>query len=262
MSKQVSDREKSTRMVVAAAEQHATVIGEAVSGALSPYLRRGEEMPDVALLVRLVGRGLDARTATLVAADAAHVGELADDAEPRARRDAAEAALRKRIIHLRGLVEGAYGDLGLRTLSLWEPAPIGPDQLKSYVQVVVAQLGRRDLALPAAEADGAVTFSPSRYAALLAPLLEALVTALDDVAREEKEGDTTQITKNQAMAANDRDFARLGSLVEELARVAGLDGVADRIRPSRRSPGVVADPTEPSPDRPPAGPATDVEPAR
>ena len=47
-SKQVTDREKSARAVGAAAETHAKEVGVGLASALTPYLAKGETIPDVA----------------------------------------------------------------------------------------------------------------------------------------------------------------------------------------------------------------------
>lgn len=66
------------------------------------------------------------------------------------------------------------------------------------------------------------------------------------VARETREGRATQAAKAKARDENDRAFQRAEALVEPLARLAGLDEVADRARPSARSPGLRED-DEPKP---------------
>ncbi|MSP63534.1 MAG: hypothetical protein EXR72_24960 [Myxococcales bacterium] len=86
-SKLVTDREKSTRAVRAAVDTHCEAIATTLEKVLSPHLRKGEKMPDTALLARLVGRSLGADNEALARADKAHEAELADDAAPRTKRD-------------------------------------------------------------------------------------------------------------------------------------------------------------------------------
>jgi hypothetical protein len=248
MAKQVVDRDRSSRIVGAAVTQHSTGIGAAMGDALAPYLKRGEVMPDFALFLTLAGRLVTDRSATLVRSSAAHEAEASDDAEPRARRDASEAVVRQRMSAIRTTVQGTFGDLGLRTLGMWEALPSGPDALANYAQNVEKLLRQPGLALQSVLPEDASTFLPKKHADALRPLLAALETALGDVARERSELDTTLLAKNQAMAAHDRDFVRFGGLIEQAARAAGLVELADRIRPSGRDPGVLADTGDPAVD--------------
>ena len=79
-SKEVIDREKSAREVVAAGETHGVAVAAALGELLTPLLKRGEKMPDIALLVALMGRRLEATSEALVkAANRAPLGVIAVD---------------------------------------------------------------------------------------------------------------------------------------------------------------------------------------
>lgn len=71
-SKLVTDREKSTNAVLAAARTHGALAAEAIGGALEGVLAKGEDLPDLALLIELCTRVLDRSIEAVVAADAAH----------------------------------------------------------------------------------------------------------------------------------------------------------------------------------------------
>ncbi len=49
-SKQVIDRQKQAKLVLATGETHASALTTRLVSELSPHLQRGEELPDVALL--------------------------------------------------------------------------------------------------------------------------------------------------------------------------------------------------------------------
>lgn len=248
MAKQVIDREKSSGIVVAAVRQHGGPIAQAITLALAPFLR-GRPMPDVALLVELVGDLVAHNAAALVEASEAHDRELSDDAEPRARRDDREKALRPAVTRLRTLVEGTYGEPGLQALGLFAPPEPGPDAIRSYARAACKALVDPAVVLVPVNAPGVVELRPAAYAALLLPMVEALDTAITHVARERKEADTTLLGKQDALTAHDHSFVRFAGLIEQFARAAGLDALADRIRPSGRDPGVLAEPLpEPLPE--------------
>ena len=227
-------------------EQNAATIGATLAARYAPYLRAGETMPDFALVYRLGGRLIEDRVTKLVDANLALEQEATDDAEPRARRDASEAALRERVSFVRSQVIGIFGDPGLRAYAFWEPLPTGPEALESYAVSVVKSLGQPKV-VPTAVSRSA-TFSAEAAAQELRPLIDALHVALDHVAKERSELSTAQLAKNDAMRANDTDFIAVNGLTEAGARAAGRHDIADRLQPSRRDPGVLADTDEPAVD--------------
>ena len=98
MAKQVDDRERSSRVVATSIEQYAPTIATKVREVLAPVAAEdGGGVPDIERLLKLSGKLLTTRAMTLVRASNAHDREGTDDAEPRERRDAREAALRGRL---------------------------------------------------------------------------------------------------------------------------------------------------------------------
>lgn len=256
MAKQVDDRERSSRVVAAAIEQHASTIASKVRDLLAPIAAEdGGAVPDIERFLKLSGKLLTSRSLTLVRASNAHDREMADDAEPRDRRDSRESSVRARLGGLRLNVQGAFGDAGLRALALWEPIPPGPGPLKNYAQSVLNALVQPGVTLVPLHADDAFEFKPAKAVDSLRALLAELTTALDDVARESVEFDTTLLAKSAAMAAHDRDFVSFAGVIERLALIAGLPELAERIRPSGREPGVLANPVEPGAAGDPVAPS-------
>lgn len=243
-SKQVTDREKSARAVGAAAETHAKDIGAGLESALEPYLAKGETMPDLGLLARLLGRGIEARAKALVDADVAHEKELGDDAQPREQRDAAAEKVRHVLVDLRAVAEPTYGAAGLRLLSLAGAVPSDPSVLKTTAAAVSAALLDDKLKLP--KARKGMKLDRQVFADELAESLPALGKALNDVAREAREAETTLTAKTRAMEVNDAGFTRAAGTLAMLAAAAGLDDLAARVRPSGRNPGRTAG-TDPEP---------------
>ena len=93
-SKMITDRTKDTDSVVAALSHLGPKLATRAEELLGPYLntKKGETMPDLALLATLVVRLLTDRAGKMTDADSAHDAELADDAEPRQERDERECA--------------------------------------------------------------------------------------------------------------------------------------------------------------------------
>ena len=76
----------------------------------------------------------------------------------------------------------------------------------------------------------------------LAPIVARLGAALITTAREEKEAEQTQKTKNRAIAAYDDVFSKSASLISALLGVAGEEELARRVRPTKNKPGQISDP--------------------
>lgn len=82
-SKLVTDRQKSADAVCMAAEVHADRVQAAVATLLSPHLdeSKGEALPDVATLMRLLSRALRASKEGMIAADEAHEAQTTQAAK-------------------------------------------------------------------------------------------------------------------------------------------------------------------------------------
>ena len=235
-SKEVIDREKAAREVVAAGETHGAAAADALSALLTPLLKRGEKMPDIGLLMALMGRRLEATSAALVKADDTHEKELGDDAEPRARRDAAASALYAVATELRDQIASVLGDGALVALGVAGATPDDPSQLASWTASLVSGLRSKALALPAPKRRTA-KIDREAMAEELEARFTPLAVALRDVARERREAEATQAAKNVAMESHDAAFAQTAGLCTALFRAAKMDHMADRVRPSRRRAG-------------------------
>lgn len=240
-SKQVVRRERSTLAVVKAAEQFIPSISDSLITTLRPQLAAGETMPDVTLLGMLFKRTLEVRLADFVKANAASEAEASDDVEPRERRDRIEAELRGRVQGVRAVVSEFYGAQGLSVYQLAGPADAGAAPLARYARAVVDALRTPRPDLQPKYATRGLAFQPSVFADEMAPLVDQLETAVADVARERVELAQATVTRNAALAANDAAFIALAGLMEAMARAAGQQELANRIRPSTREPGVLLD---------------------
>jgi len=243
-SKQVTDREKSTRFVVASIETHGEKLQLALQERLGRELQQGETMPDVALLTRLVIRALGTTSAALVAADTAHEAELADDAKPRELRDEEAQRVYQTLVDLRAGVAAALGQDGLRVLGIDHSTPSDPSVLLNEGAAVLARLRDKGLKMPPHRRKG-VRFDASDFADELEAHLSPLDQALKDVAREVREAEKTLQDKRKAKAAHDEAFSLGASWLSATFSLAGLDDQAERLRPAPRRPGQVEEPSPP-----------------
>lgn len=253
-SKQVTDRQKNARTVLAALSTHESALARDLGGQLAPHLARGESLPDLALLLSLIGRSLSQATDALVAADTAHEAELRDDAEPRAARDEVADQLRTELVDLRATVLGLYGNPGLVALALQGETPRDPVVLSRFATDVLRAC-TAPATLPSPKVRGA-KLDLKELAGLLGPLCKSLDAHLSAVAREEREAQVTLSQKNAALEHFDRTFSAAASLLSALLLTAGQADLAARVRPSPRRGGV----SDPDPT-PPADP-TPVPPTR
>ncbi|AKF08381.1 hypothetical protein [Sandaracinus amylolyticus] len=237
-SKQVIDRERSSRTVVATLERYAPEAGRGAHDAIRAVLELREVMPDVELMIRVAARTLERRTAELRDADRAHEHEINGDPRVRDERDRVHRGLYQRVISVRGIVQANFGDVGLKTLGLWDPSPPDPQGTLTYARNLAAALAAPSTVMPE-PLIAEVGFERDALAADLRARVDVLQAAVDHVAREESAAKGTQSRKDAAMAAYDRTFRIATSLGMALFQLGGLEQVAERIKPSPRRPGLL-----------------------
>jgi len=230
-SKAVVDRQRASRTVASAAYTYSADAASRVKETLSRYAKPGEQMPDIQLLLRLVGRMIASENEALARADAAHEAELADDSEPRKQRDDAADKIRRIVSDLRVAIETTYGAAGLPRLHLSDSVPQDPSALAMVARSVLVDLRDEAIKLPAARRRG-LSLDREAFAEELAAELPLLDKALAAVAREAREAEVTSRARRLAMEANDRAFIRGASFLSATFTLAGLDDLSAKTKPS------------------------------
>lgn len=242
MNQKISaDRVRSAQQVLAVVEVH----GDALAAGLGETLgEAGAIRPFIAALADRIREAADA----LEAAAVAHEDELNDDAGPRAARDALVEAVYARIVQVRQIVGGAFGREALVALGQIGRLVDRPDRVASAGKSLVANLPRV-LSQHTPSAGLSVDVD-----ALLGPLADdvrALSEAIAAVDREAREAVGTLVARDAALKAHDTIFGRSAATLSALFRLAGMDALARRVRPSNRRAGRVerldgepADPTD------------------
>ena len=233
-SKQIVDRTKSASVVSSAASVHAARIAPAIETTLAPFLDKGKKMPDAEGLILLLGKWLAHTSATMAAADEAHIHELSDDDPIRQARDNAQTALNDELVDLREWMTGLFGARAVRSLGFAADTPRDPAALSHFAGEVVKSL--REKTFPAPKRDG-VSWTPTKEATKIDKLRETLDAAIANVVREAREAQGTLADKNTAIATYDTAFSRASKVLEGLFTLAGETALADRVRPSTRRPG-------------------------
>lgn len=239
-SKAVIDRQRAARTVASTAYTYSADAASRVKEMLSRYAKPGEQVPDMQLLLRLVGRMIASENEALVRADAAHEVELADDSEPRKQRDDAAEKIRRILSDLRTAVETTYGGVGLPRLHLGENIPQDATALALLTRTVLVQLRDEAIKLPAPRRRG-LSLDRSAFAEELAAELTQLDKGLAAVAREAREAEATLRTRRLTMEANDRAFQRGAAFLSATFTLAGLDELAEKVKPSTALPGQTHD---------------------
>lgn len=246
--KQVVDRQKEAQAVVASGRTHQAELGVKLTERLTPFLKRGEKLPDFGFVAELLSRELEQASAQLVQADDSYQRELLDDSAPRRERDEATASLIESVVELREVLTGVYGTTVLEPAGLTQVTPRESVQLSRYVAQILTALPK--VTLPPPRVKGAQVDIKATVADL-----EKRRTRLDDavavVARETREAQAAMSVRDEAQSHLDDVYTQVSTVLSGLLRLAGKPDLADRVRPTiaRRA----DKPEAPAPT--PAGPA-------
>jgi hypothetical protein len=193
---------------------------------------------NVALLVELLARTLDTSAHAMVKADETHQLELSDDAAPRQTRDESAVSLSDELVELREWIVGLYGTREVEKFGFTWSTPSDPVVLVRYTQNVVQALQNMS-PWPKPRRAG-VTWDVNATVSKLSSLSSALETHIQTVAREGREAEASLHAKHKALAEYDERFGQVATFLAGLFRLAGKQDLADRIRPSSRRRGQIA----------------------
>lgn len=255
VSKQVSDRKKSTDKVVEFINTNKNKLKDALVAIYSPYLKSDEQMPDFALLAELVGRRLADKAAVMVSKQEAYEAELKDDDLPRKLRDEAAEKLYSQVVEVREAVIGLFGSKYLTTLGFSGSTPQDPFLLIAYARGIenAIQQAVEKGTLPAPRLKGASWDTAEALSDLKAARI-ALENALAKVTQEEREAQAAIVERNRATEEQGRSFTRSAGFLEKLFSLADLEDLGARLRPSPQRPGHTeqeVDSQEGAPDKTP-----------
>ena len=232
-SRQIGEREAECRSAIPTIREFADTVGDNIHPFMKQVTKRGEDVPSFPLLLELVARYLDRSLVEMIEADRANETELGDDSTVRQRRDDARDAVRTKVVALRGTVQSLFGDVGLKSLRIWDACPADPKRVEQYARDFAANLRSSKIELPAPATD-AVRFDREKSADELDALTPSLTEALKQVAAQESASLRTTKAKAAAMAKFDRDYRLVTNFAAAAFQLAGLDEQAERIRPTQR----------------------------
>lgn len=242
-SKLVTDKQKSS-LVVQSTREHL----EAVSASLAERFPRGTRTALAAAVVVLVSVFLDwlkAATDEMVLADEANAREQGDDAALRNARDTTAHEVREVLIDLRGVLGTYFGEAVLPPFGLTGDTPSDPVVLARTGSAALAQLR---VFVPPKARRASMTFDAQEWIEQLEKPLADLTTAVEEIAKDNRQNQLALAEKNRAIEAYDQAFKLTANLFVALFTAAGRKDLADRVRPSTRRPGQTAEqaPSAPS----------------
>ncbi len=230
-------RKKSWEFVVSAiAGTQGDEVAEQLIEVLSEDLREGEEMPDIRFFFTLLGRRMARFGTAMVEASERHLDELADDETLRYERDETTSALASDYIAMRDGYRIGYSRKIAAAVGFEKHVATDPVAIELQTDRLLTNLEKPELELPPARYPG-IAPRPDGTVALFRPNLKRLKTARAGLNRAHREADSSQMLKNDAVTAHDREFPNLSRCFEVCCVVAGLHDLARRVRPSQRRPG-------------------------
>ncbi len=170
----------------------------------------------------------------MVAADKAHFDELTNDIAPRMQRDKLVAAVRRKLIDVRRIVQGLFGpERAVEVVAIDGRTAYQPDFLWRQAEHTLSRLRSSDFRLPEAST-ASIALDPTTLADELEPLVTALKASIDAVDLDRRAAATSQQDKIDAIEDHDLLIAACGRIVSGFYLLARRPDLAKRIRLSLR----------------------------
>ncbi len=260
-------RQRLAKTIHSALGRFGEIVTPALAERFEPFLAEGEAPFDVSALHSVLLRMAEASFEDMVAADKAHLDELALAIEPRRERDRSVEAVRQKLIEVRRIVQGLFGpERAVEVVAIDGVTARQPELLWRQGEHTVSRLRAPDFQPPEATT-AAVAFDPVQLADELEPMIDALRDAIDAVELERRAAAASQQLKRDAMTEHDQLIAASGRILSGFYLLARRPDLAERIRlslprgrtPNGDDPSGDASPDGGSNDEPPVTP--DTEPA-
>ena len=173
----------------------------------------------------------------MVAANTAHLAQLACIVALQERRTGLAKGLITRFLRVRHGLEGFFGARhGFPMLAVAGDTPRDPVGLVHQVRETVDFLQQPKVELPSLDLDG-IQIDLVATAAQLGGEADLLDQVLVELDRARKDAEVTRQTKNDAIDLFDDIFLWVGRALESYFHLAGMHDLAARVRPSARRSG-------------------------
>ncbi len=187
----------------------------------------------------MLNLGTELRSAQqgMVAANTAHVGQLARIVALQDQRDSLSQGLLGRFLKARHGLEGLFGTRqGFPMLAVAGDTPRDPTGLVHQVRETVDFLRQPKVERPSLDLAG-FQIDLVATATQLGGEADELDGVLAHLERARKDADVTRQAKNDAIDRYDSIFLWVARALESYFHLAGMHELAERVRPSARRPG-------------------------
>ena len=234
--KSVTDRIQSCRTVLWAIDTHGDRLIDNLGESFDLLLEEHQVTPFETQLA-LFKKKLILSRDHLITCDRAYRDQRAQETLFRARRDDQVKVVNADVVGLHRVFTGNYSDAKLAGFGFARRVPQQPGELLEQASHLATRLCDPDLDLSGARFD-ALKFEAAELAQKLVQEVGPLERRIDELAREERQTEASKLAKDDALEAYNQLFLNFARTVESLFRLAGLEEVARRIRPSATRPGV------------------------
>ncbi|MEM7583547.1 MAG: hypothetical protein AAF560_09230 [Acidobacteriota bacterium] len=221
-------------MVASIRTQKGTV-SEELNQLFDGVLQEGEQMPDWGFVQELHARLLDRSNARVAAIDQEHRTNLADLGQARVARNRWAKGLQSRIRALRNLFRGTYGEEALGIVGLDQPPERKALAVLRQAGHIRERLRNPELALPDLPS-GFPALEAAPHIADIEAAVASLEASLAAIDQQRKVVDESLVSKRHELKQHQHQYMDVARNQEAYYRLAGLDDLAERIRPFARRP--------------------------
>lgn len=234
LSTMITRLQKEAMSAADSGRTHAVDVADLVTPRLAPLVPDGEPVPDlVGFQLGLVAL-IEQDHERLLEIDARHVAELSADREARRERDLAFEALYDQLSAVQEAWNGVYVEGGPLLFDGVELLPEDPVALHRLGERVHGRLANAELAEPELRL-AEQSLNREALATALLTRVERLGTALASVSGNRKSSDGSLRAKQEAFEGLRRTVRFAAGCLAGLYGLAGLDDLAEKVRPKRRA---------------------------
>ncbi len=237
LSKIVSDRLSSGQTVLDILHTETPTLADTLGGLFGPWLADPAPVPFASLLQAFHGRLSECRDRLADAAEC-HLDVQSRADELGRQRDDANDQLAGTMSAMRATFRGVYGCAQLAHFGFPDHAPRRPRVLLRQSRELHRRLSDPELDLPASRVPE-FDLDCAQLARKIAPSLDGFRDALATASDFDQDLQESERLQNEALAEYNEVFLQIAGSLESWLRMAGHDGKADRVRPSRRRPGLI-----------------------
>lgn len=212
---------------------YASRLGGRLEERLRPLLRDGETMPDVTLLLKLLGRYMADLRRALEGAGKRRADAITAMRLAYRDRDRAEKEARTRFVDLRQVAAGAYRRQDLESLGLAGRIARHPFPLFRQGTDLLARFSHPDFVLPEPIIPG-VALSPPVLEEKLRPLVSRLGQRLQGLLAARRRLEAARVRQSNALRALERAYVQLGQVAHALCVLLDEPWLAGRTHRSLR----------------------------